>query len=199
MTIQSILDTDTATRCPDIRFIWSHGGGTAPHHHAAGWARPSRPRWKAERQPGRDAEVLLRHRAGVQRAHASDVHQVVPMATCLFGTDYPFAQAGTVAKGPRRLPLHAGGPARAIERRTTRLTGIVPAVERKVRLGGPDCGSGFQPTVDKMEGLLCCVTGIHRCTAIRIDRRGHARDGADDQRRHLWDYQRRAGRRASRA
>ena len=31
MTIQSILYTNTATRCPDIRFIWSHGGGTMPY------------------------------------------------------------------------------------------------------------------------------------------------------------------------
>jgi len=31
LTIQSILYTNTATRCPDIRFIWSHGGGTAPY------------------------------------------------------------------------------------------------------------------------------------------------------------------------
>src|SRR5438477_4847407 len=31
ITIESILYTNTATRCPDIRFIWSHGGGTAPY------------------------------------------------------------------------------------------------------------------------------------------------------------------------
>ena len=31
LTIQSILYTGTAMRCPDIRFIWSHGGGTMPY------------------------------------------------------------------------------------------------------------------------------------------------------------------------
>jgi predicted TIM-barrel fold metal-dependent hydrolase len=30
LTIQSILYTNTATRCPDYRYIWSHWGGTAP-------------------------------------------------------------------------------------------------------------------------------------------------------------------------
>jgi predicted TIM-barrel fold metal-dependent hydrolase len=30
-TIASILYSGTAARCPDIRFIWSHGGGTAPY------------------------------------------------------------------------------------------------------------------------------------------------------------------------
>ena len=29
-TILSLLSTGTVTRCPDIRFIWSHGGGTVP-------------------------------------------------------------------------------------------------------------------------------------------------------------------------
>ena len=29
-TVVSLLDTDTITRCPDIRFIISHGGGTLP-------------------------------------------------------------------------------------------------------------------------------------------------------------------------
>jgi 6-methylsalicylate decarboxylase len=30
-TILSLLSTGTVTRCPDIRFIWSHGGGTVPY------------------------------------------------------------------------------------------------------------------------------------------------------------------------
>ena len=29
LTIASVLYSGTAARCPDIRFIWSHGGGTA--------------------------------------------------------------------------------------------------------------------------------------------------------------------------
>jgi predicted TIM-barrel fold metal-dependent hydrolase len=31
ITILSILENETATRFPDIRFIWSHGGGTMPY------------------------------------------------------------------------------------------------------------------------------------------------------------------------
>ena len=31
ITIESILDNNTATRFPDITFIWSHGGGTMPY------------------------------------------------------------------------------------------------------------------------------------------------------------------------
>ncbi len=74
LTIQSLLYTNTATRCPDIRFIWSHGGGTAPYitSRLGAGHRARRP---AQRQHGYHAEVLLRHRAGVQRIHAGDVHQ----------------------------------------------------------------------------------------------------------------------------
>ena len=74
LTIQSILYTNTATRCPDIRFIWSHGGGTAPYITSRLGAADRSGR-KTEREPGRAAEVLLRHRAGVQSVHACDVHQ----------------------------------------------------------------------------------------------------------------------------
>jgi predicted TIM-barrel fold metal-dependent hydrolase len=31
LTIASVLDNNIATRFPDIRFIWSHGGGTMPY------------------------------------------------------------------------------------------------------------------------------------------------------------------------
>src|ERR1035438_3025416 len=30
-TIVSLLSNGTVTKCPDIRFIWSHGGGTVPY------------------------------------------------------------------------------------------------------------------------------------------------------------------------
>jgi hypothetical protein len=30
-TIVSLLSNSTVTQCPDIRFIWSHGGGTVPY------------------------------------------------------------------------------------------------------------------------------------------------------------------------
>jgi predicted TIM-barrel fold metal-dependent hydrolase len=31
LTLASVLDNNIATRFPDIRFIWSHGGGTMPY------------------------------------------------------------------------------------------------------------------------------------------------------------------------
>src|ERR1700716_3568608 len=39
-TVASLLFSGTVTRCPDIKFIWSHGGGTVPFltMRFVGWA-----------------------------------------------------------------------------------------------------------------------------------------------------------------
>jgi predicted TIM-barrel fold metal-dependent hydrolase len=98
VTIQSILYTGTATRCPDIRFIWSHGGGTAPYitgRLGAALDPDGKP----------NANLAAMRKFYYDTAQAFNEYtlptftKVVPMSHVLFGTDYPFAQAGTVAKG----------------------------------------------------------------------------------------------------
>jgi predicted TIM-barrel fold metal-dependent hydrolase len=98
VTIQSILYTGTATRCPDIRFIWSHGGGTAPYitgRLGAAIGPDGKP----------NANLAAMQKFYYDTAQAFNEYTlptfttVVPMSHILFGTDYPFAQAGTVAKG----------------------------------------------------------------------------------------------------
>jgi len=108
LTIQSILYTGTATRCPDIRFIWSHGGGTMPYITSRLGA-------------GNPAVMKEIQKFYYDTAQAFNEYtlatftKLVPMSHILFGTDYPFAQAGTVAKG---LADYGFAPAnlRAIER-----------------------------------------------------------------------------------
>src|SRR2546423_14517819 len=47
----SVLFSGTAVRCPDVRYIWSHGGGTAPFL-AGRIGRPSRyPKGRGRRLP----------------------------------------------------------------------------------------------------------------------------------------------------
>jgi len=98
VTIQSILYTGTATRCPDIRFIWSHGGGTAPYitgRLGAAIGPDGKP----------NANLAAMQKFYYDTAQAFNEYtlptftKVVPNPHILFGTDYPFAQAGTVAKG----------------------------------------------------------------------------------------------------
>jgi predicted TIM-barrel fold metal-dependent hydrolase len=98
VTIQSILYTGTATRCPDIRFIWSHGGGTAPYITGRLGAAID-----PDGKP--NANLTAMQKFYYDTAQAFNEYtlptftKVVPMSHMLFGTDYPFAQAGTVAKG----------------------------------------------------------------------------------------------------
>ena len=114
LTIQSLLYTNTATRCPDIRFIWSHGGGTAPYitsRLGAGIGPNGQP----------NANMAAMRTFYYDTAQAFNEYtlatftKVVPNSHILFGTDYPFAQAGTVAKGLADYGFAAAN-LRAIER-----------------------------------------------------------------------------------
>jgi len=114
VTIQSILYTNTATRCPDIRFIWSHGGGTAPYITSRLGAASG-----PDGKPNANLAALQKFYYDTAQAFnpytLATFTRVVPMSQILFGTDYPFAQAATVAKG---LADYGFKPAdlRAIER-----------------------------------------------------------------------------------
>jgi 6-methylsalicylate decarboxylase len=98
LTIQSILYTNTATRCPDIRFIWSHGGGTAPYITSRLGAAVG-----PDGKPNANLAALQKFYYDTAQAFnpytLATFTKVVPMSHILFGTDYPFAQAATVAKG----------------------------------------------------------------------------------------------------
>ena len=114
LTIQSILYTNTATRCPDIRFIWSHGGGTAPYITSRLGAAVG-----PDGKPNANLAALQKFYYDTAQAFnpytLATFTRVVPMSHILFGTDYPFAQAATVARG---LADYGFKPAdlRAIER-----------------------------------------------------------------------------------
>jgi 6-methylsalicylate decarboxylase len=117
LTIASVLFSGTVTRCPDIRFIWSHGGGTMPYitgRFNAGNA----PEMKDKLPKGVMYEIQRFYYDTAQAFSGYTLPtftKVVPMSHILFGTDYPFAQADTVASG---LAGYGFAPAdlRAIER-----------------------------------------------------------------------------------
>lgn len=98
LTIASVLYSGTATRCPDIRFIWSHGGGTMPYITGRLGAAVG-----PDGKPNATLATIQRFYYDTAQAFneytLATFTKVVPMSHVLFGTDYPFAQAGTVAKG----------------------------------------------------------------------------------------------------
>ena len=116
-TIASVLFSGTAARCPDIRFIWSHGGGTMPYitGRFSGGNRPD----MAQKLPRGVIYELQKFYYDTAQAVSpytlAAFTKLVPMSHILFGTDYPFATAETDAKGLTDFGI-TGGDMRGIER-----------------------------------------------------------------------------------
>jgi len=97
-TILSVLASDTVTRCPDIRFIWSHGGGTVPFitTRLAG-AAPKLPKgliYELQKFYYDTAQAFSPYTL-------PSFKKLIPVSHILFGTDYPLGggSADIVAKG----------------------------------------------------------------------------------------------------
>jgi len=101
--IGSVLFTGTAARFPDIKFIWSHGGGTMPFLYTRYLRMPQlNPNVQPNVPNGVDYELKKFYYDVAQVAHpaalASLVH-VAPSAHILFGTDFPYRTSAEHVKG----------------------------------------------------------------------------------------------------
>jgi predicted TIM-barrel fold metal-dependent hydrolase len=118
-TIASVLFSGTATRCPDVKFIWSHGGGTVPFlaMRLVAWANVRKD--LAPRLPnGPLAELKKFYYDTAQAAHPyalSSLLKLVAATQVVFGTDFPFVSAAATAKGLGEFGFSDGDLA-AIER-----------------------------------------------------------------------------------
>ena len=118
--ITSLLYSGTFRRCPDIRWIFSHGGGTLPMlaHRLQGLLR-ARKDLAVHVPDGVAAELRKLHYDVVGVANPGSfaaVKYVAGISQLLFGTDYPFwAAEVTVKSVTSDLGLDAAG-LRAIER-----------------------------------------------------------------------------------
>jgi 6-methylsalicylate decarboxylase len=97
-TILSLLQTATVARCPDISFIWSHGGGTVPYI-------TSRLAGAAQKLPKGLMYELQKFYYDTAQAFnpytMPSFKKMVPVSQIVFGTDYPLGggSAAIVAKG----------------------------------------------------------------------------------------------------
>jgi len=112
--ITSVLISSTVVRCPDIRFLWSHGGGTAPYI-------TGRLAGAAQRLPKGLIYELQKFYYDTAQAYnpytLPSFKKLVPISHILFGTDYPFATgSASVAKGLRDNGDFSASELRAIER-----------------------------------------------------------------------------------
>jgi predicted TIM-barrel fold metal-dependent hydrolase len=111
-TIASVLFSGTVAKFPDIRFIWSHGGGSVPSLIGRlGGAAKALPNGVLP-----ELQKFYYDTAQFYTAPAlAGLARMVPNSHIVFGTDYPFTQAEVVAKGLREYGFSASD-LRAIER-----------------------------------------------------------------------------------
>ena len=106
-TIASLLFTGTASRCPDIKFIFSHGGGTMPFLIERFVRLPLTSKAAAEKTPEGVTALLQRfHYDTAQVANPAAMAaltKVVPTSQILFGTDFPFRTARDHVDGLKQI------------------------------------------------------------------------------------------------
>jgi len=100
--IASLLFSGTASKYPEIRFIFSHGGGTAPYLMNRFVTVMQRPDIAARLPKGLLYEVQKFYYDTAMFFNPNSwptFKKVVPVSQMLYGTDYPFVTPYDVAKG----------------------------------------------------------------------------------------------------
>jgi predicted TIM-barrel fold metal-dependent hydrolase len=107
-TIVSLVfgESGTALKCPDIKFIWSHSGGTLPFLTSRFVELASHPREK-ERLPDGPLPIFARFyyeiAQGNTRGQFAALMEMVKISQVMFGSDYPFRKAAeAVAEAEQR-------------------------------------------------------------------------------------------------
>jgi predicted TIM-barrel fold metal-dependent hydrolase len=106
--IASLILDGAASRYPDIRFIFSHGGGTMPYLMTRFAALATRSDI-AKRLPNGflyEIQKLYFDTANFFNLYPwPTLLKLMPVSHILFGTDFPFSSASEVAKGLREVGL----------------------------------------------------------------------------------------------
>ena len=102
-TIASLLFTGTASRCPDIKFIFTHGGGTMPFLIERFVRLPLASKDAAAKTPEGVMPLLRRFYYDTAQvthpAPMSALTKVVPTSQIVFGTDFPFRSSSITSTG----------------------------------------------------------------------------------------------------
>lgn len=102
-TIASLIfgEGGTAFRCPDIRFIWSHSGGTLPF--LIGRFIREQAVKKDPRMPDGPVPIVQRYYYEIAQGNMpgqfAALLKLVPVAQLMFGSDYPFREAAEAVEG----------------------------------------------------------------------------------------------------
>ena len=116
--IASLILDGTASRYPDIRFIFSHGGGTMPYLVTRFEALAARPDIAQRLPKGLLCQMrkLYYDTASMNSPYPwPTLLKLAPVPHVLFGTDFPFFSASVIANGLSEMGL-AASDLHAIER-----------------------------------------------------------------------------------
>jgi 6-methylsalicylate decarboxylase len=107
----------TAFRCPDIRFIWSHSGGTLPFLIGR-FIREQEVR-KDPRMPDGPVPIVRKYFYEVAQGNTPEqlaaLTKLIPISQVMFGSDYPYREAIEAADGVAAYKFSAADRA-SIER-----------------------------------------------------------------------------------
>jgi 6-methylsalicylate decarboxylase len=104
---------------PDIRFIFSHAGGTMPFLIERFTNLARTPPYAEKLPKGFAVEAAKMYYDTAQASNAaamSALRRVAPMSQIVFGTDYPFRTSAEHVKGLKDCGVFSAGEIRAIER-----------------------------------------------------------------------------------
>jgi predicted TIM-barrel fold metal-dependent hydrolase len=111
-TLASLAYSGTFARCPDIRFIFSHGGGTMPMivQRVAASIRNFTPEQRARILPdGLEAELKRHHydiaSVAMNPAGMAAVFKLIPLNRLLYGSDAPFGSTTVIAAALSKFEL----------------------------------------------------------------------------------------------
>ena len=111
-TIASLVFGGTASRLRDVKFIFSHGGGTLPFLTERFQRLPQANKNIAARLPnGVEAELKRFYYDTAQAAHPyalASLTKLIPISQIVFGTDYPHRTAADHVKGLTDYGFSAG-------------------------------------------------------------------------------------------
>ncbi len=109
--VTSLLFSGSFARFRDIRFIFSHAGGTLPMVAGRISRQSAQMKDLAEKLPnGVEYELRRLHyeiAGSANRPAIAALMNIVPMSQILFGSDYPWGQIGVTAGGMTNLGLSA--------------------------------------------------------------------------------------------
>lgn len=108
-----------STKYPDIRMVFSHGGGTMPFLIERLTSLAKTPQYASKLPKGYEAEAARFYYDTAQASNAAAMgalRKVVPVSQIVFGTDYPFRTSADHVKNLKDCGVFSAAEIRAIHR-----------------------------------------------------------------------------------